>query len=566
MQDRRQVLKTAAAGTSTALATGTAPAALAGRVTAAAVETGFRAETTGGFLVLDGESASGENSLVGRIDLDPGMLGTVDISGQIYDDDTWEATSVAVPDLTDLLASMDLTTPIEGFIEELSVTGLLDSLDLDQIVVFIADIVDGLDLTQDEVDSIVGLVTDLIERFDVGVSQSILTNFLRNFLQNPDPRQIQNILDLFDIQSIEDILDLAGVTNLDQLEVILQGYLADLDIPQLLGEGSIDDFLDAAVFDIGVTGLSGEFDREQGRVTATPEELTIALGFQNNDFIDASLPLEITLTTGASGALTGSTDGLAGETGTARLVNNEFVLGLDALALDDADLGTIISRLLDTLDTDLGGIDIGSILADLDLGGLLTNIDLGQTLDDILTDKPGRHFVALDLAFDFDATPVVPGTITGQVIDSDGTLVPGATVRVLDPETGTTVTTTVAGGDGIYTLSLPPGEYELVADAAGRQFSDRVSLWGGQRRVVDATLPAGPPALPGLAPPQDRDGDGLYEHVRGESEVTVLDVQTLFAYLDSDAIQQYASSYNFSGRDPTEVTVLDVQALFNSIR
>jgi hypothetical protein len=565
MQDRRQVLKTAAAGTSTALATGTAPAALAGRVTTAAVETGFRAETTGGFLVLDGESASGENSLVGRIDLDPGMLGTVDISGQIYDDDTWEATSVAVPDLTDLLASVDLTTPIEGFIEELSVTGLLDSLDLDQIVVFIADIVDGLDLTQDEVDSIVGLVTDLIERFDVGVSQSILTNFLRNFLQNPDPRQIQNILDLFDIQSIEDILDLAGVTNLDQLEVILQGYLADLDIPQLLGEGSIDDFLDAAVFDIGVTGLSGEFDREQGRVTATPEELTIALGFQNNDFIDASLPLEITLTTGASGALTGSTDGLAGETGTARLVNNEFVLGLDALALDDADLGTIISRLLDTLDTDLGGIDIGSILADLDLGGLLTNIDLGQTLDDILTDKPGRHFVALDLAFDFDATPVVPGTITGQVIDSDGTLVPGATVRVLDPETGTTVTTTVAGGDGIYTLSLPPGEYELVAEA-GRQFSDRVSLWGGQRRVVDATLPAGPPALPGLAPPQDRDGDGLYEHVRGESEVTVLDVQTLFAYLDSDAIQQYASSYNFSGRDPTEVTVLDVQALFNSIR
>jgi hypothetical protein len=565
MQDRRQVLKTAAAGTSTALATGTAPAALAGRVTTAAVETGFRAETTGGFLVLDGESASGENSLVGRIDLDPGMLGTVDISGRIYNDDTWEATSVAVPDLTDLLASVDLTTPIEGFIEELSVTGLLDSLDLDQIVVFIADIVDGLDLTQDEVDSIVGLVTDLIERFDVGVPQSILTNFLRNFLQNPDPRQIQNILDLFDIQSIEDILDLAGVTNLDQLEVILQGYLADLDIPQLLGEGSIDDFLDAAVFDIGVTGLSGEFDREQGRVTATPEELTIALGFQNNDFIDASLPLEITLTTGASGALTGSTDGLAGETGTARLVNNEFVLGLDALALDDADLGTIISRLLDTLDTDLGGIDIGSILADLDLGGLLTNIDLGQTLDDILTDKPGRHFVALDLAFDFDATPVVPGTITGQVIDSDGTLVPGATVRVLDPETGTTVTTTVAGGDGIYTLSLPPGEYELVAQA-GRQFSDRVSLWGGQRRVVDATLPAGPPALPGLAPPQDRDGDGLYEHVRGESEVTVLDVQTLFAYLDSDAIQQYASSYNFSGRDPTEVTVLDVQALFNSIR
>jgi hypothetical protein len=54
-------------------------------------------------------------------------------------------------------------------------------------------------------------------------------------------------------------------------------------------------------------------------------------------------------------------------------------------------------------------------------------------------------------------------------------------------------------------------------------------------------------------------------HGRDTDRVALLDVQTLFSNLDNPAVQAYASSFNFSGTDPTEVTVLDVQALFNDL-
>ena len=76
-------------------------------------------------------------------------------------------------------------------------------------------------------------------------------------------------------------------------------------------------------------------------------------------------------------------------------------------------------------------------------------------------------------------------------------------------------------------------------------------------------LDVGPPAVAGTNPPQDLDGDGLYENVRGDGEFDIADVQALFDNLDSDAVQKHADRYNFSGNDPTEVTILDVQALFN---
>jgi hypothetical protein len=72
------------------------------------------------------------------------------------------------------------------------------------------------------------------------------------------------------------------------------------------------------------------------------------------------------------------------------------------------------------------------------------------------------------------------------------------------------------------------------------------------------------PGLPG--PPKDIDGDGRYEAVRGNDEVTTLDVQTLFSNLNSPEVQNNARAFNFfDGGNPDTVTVLDVQALFNKI-
>ena len=78
--------------------------------------------------------------------------------------------------------------------------------------------------------------------------------------------------------------------------------------------------------------------------------------------------------------------------------------------------------------------------------------------------------------------------------------------------------------------------------------------------TVDAPS-AGPPAvLASSAPPTDPDGDGRYEDVNGDGSVDVLDVQTLFVGLDSDAVRDNPQAFDFSG-DGT-VSVVDIQALF----
>ena len=85
-------------------------------------------------------------------------------------------------------------------------------------------------------------------------------------------------------------------------------------------------------------------------------------------------------------------------------------------------------------------------------------------------------------------------------------------------------------------------------------------------RVVDTfqTPPVELPPVVGRRTPNDPDGDGLYEAVRGTGEATVLDVQALYQHLDSDAVQNHAGAFDFHG-DGGAVTMLDVQALFNRL-
>jgi hypothetical protein len=61
------------------------------------------------------------------------------------------------------------------------------------------------------------------------------------------------------------------------------------------------------------------------------------------------------------------------------------------------------------------------------------------------------------------------GQVTGQVVDSSGAVLPGATVTAFSQATGFT-RTAVASGDGLYTLALlPPGDYEISAELSGFQ-------------------------------------------------------------------------------------------------
>lgn len=62
----------------------------------------------------------------------------------------------------------------------------------------------------------------------------------------------------------------------------------------------------------------------------------------------------------------------------------------------------------------------------------------------------------------------------------------------------------------------------------------------------------------------DPDGDGLFEDVNGDGSFSVVDVQALFANLDSDAVQDNPELFDFNGDG--EVDVTDVQALFAALQ
>ena len=100
-------------------------------------------------------------------------------------------------------------------------------------------------------------------------------------------------------------------------------------------------------------------------------------------------------------------------------------------------------------------------------------------------------FLFLSCAPAFGQSP--QGTITGAVSDTQGALVPNATVTAVQVGTNQKFTA-VSSSDGVYAIpSLPVGEYELTVNAAGfstfKQF--KVTLEVGQRLRLDVTLRVG---------------------------------------------------------------------------
>lgn len=80
-------------------------------------------------------------------------------------------------------------------------------------------------------------------------------------------------------------------------------------------------------------------------------------------------------------------------------------------------------------------------------------------------------------------------TVVGTVIDSSGAVVPGAAVRIRQPETDA-VRVATSGASGEYRFPfLKPGEYEITAEAAGLTAAkSRIHLLVGQEQSVTLTL------------------------------------------------------------------------------
>ncbi|MDS0279519.1 dockerin type I domain-containing protein [Halomicroarcula sp. S1AR25-4] len=129
----------------------------------------------------------------------------------------------------------------------------------------------------------------------------------------------------------------------------------------------------------------------------------------------------------------------------------------------------------------------------------------------------------------------------------DGTALASQDVT-LDPGASTTVTF-----EDVDTSGLDPGEYTHGVYTENDSATATLT-------VEDASLP---PVGDFANAPSDPDDDGLYEDVNGDGAVDVVDVQALFANLESDTVQNNPENFDFNG-DGT-VDVVDVQKLFTEV-
>jgi len=84
-------------------------------------------------------------------------------------------------------------------------------------------------------------------------------------------------------------------------------------------------------------------------------------------------------------------------------------------------------------------------------------------------------------------------TITGRVTDASGAVVPNVSVRVVQPSTNFTSTTTT-NSEGIYrVLSLQPSMYRITFESAGfkKVIRDNVELRTGDTLAVDIAMQVG---------------------------------------------------------------------------
>jgi protocatechuate 3,4-dioxygenase beta subunit len=251
--------------------------------------------------------------------------------------------------------------------------------------------------------------------------------------------------------------------------------------------------------------------------------------------------------------------------------------------------GTLEGTVTDTSGSAVGSIPIGIYAADADPSTSdplqITNTDssgnysVSRAPDDykIYIDVDGYNTYTETVTINSGETTTAdvqltdetasPGTVTGTVTDNHGNALDGLTIEFLDATSGDVVKTVTTDSQGSYSVELSPTGYTLSVNASSYEsYSTSLTVVDGGSLTQDIQLTVSLPPLPGQSnPPQDADGDGNYEDIRGDGSVDVFDVQTLFANLNDPAVQENSRYFNFQGDDPSEVTIFDVQALFSKV-
>ena len=142
-----------------------------------------------------------------------------------------------------------------------------------------------------------------------------------------------------------------------------------------------------------------------------------------------------------------------------------------------------------------------------------------------------------------------------SVSDSSATL--EAVLRDTDDSGAVTIGTVTLTGQGEGTTDVGVS-VSAIGDEAGQSYTV-ASETGASLSVVE--LQQVDPAFDGV--PTDPDADGLYEDVNGDGELTVNDIQALWAHRDADTVTDFGEFYDFN--NDGEFNVVDVQALWNEL-
>jgi len=585
--DRRQVLTSAAAGTGIALGVGAASSQSTSvsndQVGTDAIEASFQATAGEGYITIDADNPQGDGSSIGRVDFAGSDLGgDVEISGEAYDDDTWESTNVSFPDIDVMQFLEGADLPIDPSQIDADVNVTVDTITgtFDREENFMTA---DFQLTVDISASIMGgvVTTD----FAITANAPLTTGESGELTgsatgMNTNEATVRLVCNNFTIPATGEVIDppLVDPINIDD-EIGLpaddpsRNYLElelDMDLSEIFA------FLQGSVTDSSDNGLSGAnievLSLDDGSTVATTtadasgsfnlqvspgmfEIVVTAEGYQSkstvvqvaeNETAEPDFSMEEIPTGTVSGTVTDGDDPLSGAT----IEATDTTTGAAAASKTTGSNGTfeisVEAEKTHEIIVDAEGYDpVGDLVSVAEGETQTLNIDMGTELE--------------------------PATITGVVrqVTEPRDLLDAVDIGVVDPITEELVAQTTSGSGGSYALDVQPGEYRIVVNRDGYlPFADAISVSEGEIASVDVDLSVDfvvPALAAGLSPPKDLDGDGLYEDVRGDNQTDVFDVQALFQHMDSPVVQNHSEYFNFSNGDPSKVTVFDIQSLFRKV-
>lgn len=519
----------------------------------------FEAVAEDAFIVIDGDGPDDEPIELSGDDIE----GDIVIEGLIFEDDTWQSRNISFPDL-------DPETLLENFGDELPI----DPGSVDGEIDVAVDPISG-DFDRDEGritgDLALSIAADL-SVFGIGIDLEI----------EAEAPMTTEESDGGDTAPIE-----GDTENLDEEEAEATLVSNEFEIPET-GE------------DIDIPGVDIDIDEELG--LPSPEGrnyISLSLSLDITDLEDSEGPIPLTTieTTHTDGFISFNTD----DPEESQFIFGEDVDGEIEIAGTIFDDGTWESDLVNIPEIDLkdeiveqaedaapSWVPAGWVADQL-------NYDVGVAVDEPITGtyqpQQERFTGDLNISFDIDAGISIcdPTGIFGcwepTLLDVEVEPDPvHLTTGVSDgPATEEAMEGSAVGmGTENPAIRVVGQEFNVNAEGDGT-----ISDWltgtvlgtpasSGLNWVdIDMDLDlADPDALEGTLifdpivedPPQDLDGDGLFEDIIGDGNFTSLDVDALFNNLWEDPVQQQSELFTFAGealRD--EVRIADVQALHNGL-